>query len=154
MDVIIDYQLYIGDYRYSHKSIVLPKIVSIVNCTKNLPFAYEHNAAKRIPVDDLNDDENNDVMTSYLPDICDFIDREIQSGKKVVVHCQQGLSRSASVIVAYLMKYKHMPMTEAIELVRKKRCGALLFLNFEKCLRAWQKTIGQHNNEEALSSSY
>lgn len=40
---------------------------------------------------------------------------------KVLVHCLQGLSRSATLVLAFLIIKKGMSVTEAVELVRSKR---------------------------------
>lgn len=40
---------------------------------------------------------------------------------KVLVHCLQGLSRSATLVLAFLMIKKGMTVTEAVETVRSKR---------------------------------
>ena len=43
--------------------------------------------------------------------------------KRVLVFCYKGISRSATMVVAYLMRYKSMTKVEAITLVRNKRKG-------------------------------
>ena len=40
---------------------------------------------------------------------------------RIFVHCFRGISRSASLVLAYLMIYKKIPLPEAVTLVRKKR---------------------------------
>lgn len=40
---------------------------------------------------------------------------------KVLVHCKMGISRSASVVIAYAMKAFNMSLEEALALVKKKR---------------------------------
>lgn len=39
----------------------------------------------------------------------------------VYVHCQQGVSRSATVVLAYLMLYQNMSLMTAARAVREKR---------------------------------
>ncbi|KAL8202232.1 UNVERIFIED_CONTAM: Dual specificity phosphatase dupd1 [Gekko kuhli] len=43
-------------------------------------------------------------------------------GHKVLVHCAMGRSRSASLVLAYLMIYKNMTVVDAIDQVLKHRC--------------------------------
>jgi protein-tyrosine phosphatase len=40
---------------------------------------------------------------------------------KVFVHCHQGRSRSASIVLSYLMLYQGMTVQEAMKTVRLKR---------------------------------
>lgn len=37
------------------------------------------------------------------------------------VHCQQGVSRSATVVLAYLMLYHNLTLLDAVRAVRHKR---------------------------------
>ena len=45
-------------------------------------------------------DHNTDIAPDLMK-LCETIDNRIKSGKKVLIHCQQGASRSASLIIAY-----------------------------------------------------
>ncbi|XP_062406017.1 protein phosphatase Slingshot homolog 3 isoform X2 [Sardina pilchardus] len=50
-----------------------------------------------------------------------FINSARQSGQAVLVHCKMGVSRSASTVMAYLMKQQGMPLEEALAYVRDRR---------------------------------
>ena len=41
--------------------------------------------------------------------------------KSVLVHCHRGVSRSATVVIAYMMKCKNVGMIEAFNLVKLQR---------------------------------
>jgi len=45
-------------------------------------------------------DHNSEILDDLLP-LCELIDDRISQGKKVLVHCQLGASRSASLVIAY-----------------------------------------------------
>lgn len=45
-------------------------------------------------------DHNTDIAPDLMR-LCDTIDNRTKEGKKVLIHCQQGASRSASLIIAY-----------------------------------------------------
>lgn len=45
--------------------------------------------------------EHNTDISKELMGLCEIIDNRTKEGKKVLVHCQQGASRSASLIIAY-----------------------------------------------------
>lgn len=65
-------------------------------------------------------DHNTDVKDE-LWDLCQLIESRTNDGKKVLVHCQQGASRSATLIIAYGMYiHKDMSATEAYALAQSK----------------------------------
>lgn len=47
------------------------------------------------------DDTPDENILIRLPEACDFIQRAIDSGGKIFVHCMMGVSRSATVVCAY-----------------------------------------------------
>ncbi len=53
--------------------------------------------------------------------VLDKIHAYVSSGQHVLVHCQEGRSRSPSVVAGYLIKYQRMTDTAALELIRQKR---------------------------------
>jgi protein-tyrosine phosphatase len=40
---------------------------------------------------------------------------------KILIHCYMGVSRSATFMLAYMIKYKHLTLEEAIRLASEKR---------------------------------
>lgn len=57
-----------------------------------------------------------------LPEICDFIDAKRNNGAhSLLVHCTAGISRSATVVLAYLMWKHRQPLEAALEMVEKSR---------------------------------
>ncbi|MFQ6632687.1 hypothetical protein Gotur_008399 [Gossypium turneri] len=57
-----------------------------------------------------NEDSN---ISSIFEEVCDFIDHVEQTGGRVLVHCFEGKSRSATVVIAYLMLRKNLTLLEA-----------------------------------------
>ena len=57
------------------------------------------------------------IIRKALP----FVEDAIRKNKRVLVHCEQGVSRSVSVVVAYLMKSKSIPADEAVRTVKSFR---------------------------------
>ncbi|XP_059276736.1 phosphatidylglycerophosphate phosphatase PTPMT2-like [Lycium ferocissimum] len=56
----------------------------------------------------------------------DFIHRNACSGRTTYVHCKAGRGRSTTVVLCYLVEYKHMTPTAALEFVRSRRPRVLL----------------------------
>ncbi|MFK7824822.1 MAG: dual specificity protein phosphatase family protein [Oligoflexales bacterium] len=51
----------------------------------------------------------------------DFIHSQISRGRNVFVHCKSGKGRSATMVAAYLIKYRNLSADEAITLVHSQR---------------------------------
>ena len=65
-------------------------------------------------------DHNTNVVDDLLR-LCEIIDDRSRKGKKVLVHCQCGVSRSASLIVAYgLYKTPSLTVQEAYDAVKSR----------------------------------
>ncbi|KAA0061514.1 putative dual specificity protein phosphatase DSP8 [Cucumis melo var. makuwa] len=56
----------------------------------------------------------------------DFIHRNASSGKTTYVHCKAGRGRSTTIVLCYLVKYKHMTPSAALDYVRSRRPRVLL----------------------------
>ncbi|KAF5576990.1 tyrosine phosphatase [Fusarium pseudoanthophilum] len=58
-------------------------------------------------------DHNTDIAPDLM-ELCDVIDKRTKAGKRVLIHCQQGASRSASLIIAYgLFQKPHLTVNDA-----------------------------------------
>jgi protein-tyrosine phosphatase len=70
-----------------------------------------------------------------------------QVGRKksggILVHCIQGLNRSAAVVVAYLVGQKKLSLVEAVEMVASKRPGVLTNRGFLKQLLSFEESLYQ-----------
>merc|ERR1712183_160597 len=80
-------------------------------------------------------------IQSYFEECFRFIEENLKNDGRVVVHCQAGISRSPTIVMAYLMKKWECSWSVACNYVQKKRsCAAPNFsfigqlLNFESIL--------------------
>ncbi|KAB5522153.1 dual specificity phosphatase [Coniochaeta sp. 2T2.1] len=64
-----------------------------------------------VPCADMPDED----LLSKFPKLCDFIDHN------VLVHCNQGVSRSATVVAAYLMRKTGQSREACLEVMKRKR---------------------------------
>ena len=117
IDHIID-NIYLGDFRTADNIDMLRQynITHIINCAFNLPNRFpEQITYKRL---DLRD-EPDQPITERLEEAYQFIKEN--KDKNIFVHCVFGKSRSASVVIFYVMKEKKMNFQEAKNFVKNIR---------------------------------
>ncbi|KAK2959215.1 putative Dual specificity phosphatase, catalytic domain containing protein [Blattamonas nauphoetae] len=105
----------------------------------------------RIPLDD-SADEN---LLAALPTALRFITNAIRShGSKVLVHCQQGISRSTSIVIAYLMLTCRSTYSETLQHVCHRRTIARPNDSFSKQLKQFDKLLSKQegNIDEILDA--
>jgi len=69
---------------------------------------------------DLDDTADFDI-SGHFDRAVSFIEEAKLSASNVLVHCQQGISRSASMVIAYLIAKENMSLKDALALVKNKR---------------------------------
>jgi len=68
------------------------------------------------------DDAITENIKRYFETCIAFIQEALkQSGTKVMVHCKQGVSRSPTIVMAYLMKVKKYSANKAFDYMKLKR---------------------------------
>ncbi|KJA29843.1 hypothetical protein HYPSUDRAFT_126880 [Hypholoma sublateritium FD-334 SS-4] len=122
INAVIENRLYLGNIMAarSTRSLAENRITHILSvCTDPIPSEVPEAGIrhKRIAVEDV---DYADLLI-HLPAACDFIEQALNSGGVVLVHCVQGLSRSATVVAAYLMRSRRVNTTQALEMVRGAR---------------------------------
>ena len=68
----------------------------------------------------LRDVRSETIFTTFT-DSSEFISNALESGGKVLVHCVCGVSRSATLVAAYLIKEYGMNCNQAIDYIHSKR---------------------------------
>ncbi|ADO00516.1 hypothetical protein WIV_gp172 [Wiseana iridescent virus] len=63
----------------------------------------------------------NTNISLYFDRIADFIHRGLSEKGKIIVHCAMGISRSATCVIAYLIKFCGMDTLEAVKFLQQKR---------------------------------
>lgn len=94
-------------------------ITHILNVASLVPNYFPNKFIyKSIEVLDLPE---SDLVTSVFDEAFDFIHSCQASQGRVLVHCNAGISRSASVVIAYLIKTKGIGLDQALALVKAVR---------------------------------
>lgn len=60
-------------------------------------------------------------ILDILEECIEFIDSGVNNSTGVLIHCLVGISRSAAIVIGYLMNREKRPLEETLELVRKNR---------------------------------
>jgi len=117
---ILEY-LYVGGKNGMYQDI---KFGTIINCTPNLPCPNYCKHCIRIPVNNSTKDCNKFFNIITQTDVLQQVHSSIQNKHPVLIHCMEGMHRSCTLAVCYLMKYKNMSIKEAMVFVKSKRSVA------------------------------
>ena len=66
-------------------------------------------------------DSTEQNILQHFRDCFEFIRDALAARQGIMVHCQMGFSRSATVVIGYLMHAERLSYAQAFERVRKKR---------------------------------
>ncbi|KAG2465811.1 dual specificity protein phosphatase 4 [Polypterus senegalus] len=112
--------LYLGSAYHASRKDMLDAlgITALLNVSSNCPNHFEDvYQYKCIPVEDNHKAD----ISSWFIEAIEYIDSVKDSNGRVLVHCQAGISRSATICLAYLMKKKRVKLEEAFEFVKQRR---------------------------------
>jgi protein-tyrosine phosphatase len=119
MSLIIE-GLYLGDVSDSGNELLLKKlkINRILIVGQELAPKFKENY-KYLKIEAI--ETPNYEIKDYFEQTSDFIDDALAKKENVLVHCAVGMNRSATIVIAYLMKKYQMNLEETLEFVKDKR---------------------------------
>ena len=145
--LIVD-QLYLGNscnarnyYELENNKVGL--IINSSPCISNYfqnEFEYYN-----VKVEDISGADILCHLDNTVTKMHEFIENNPQ--KSVFVHCFMGSSRSATIIIAYLMKYHNYNLRDALNFVKEKREVVNLNQDFFKQLSEFDKTLNNKQEE-------
>ncbi|KAF9523155.1 protein-tyrosine phosphatase-like protein [Crepidotus variabilis] len=97
-------------------------------------------------------DDSSVDLKPHLEAVCAHIDKVLRSGKSVLVHCQQGVSRSAAIVIAYLIRNHGMSYDSAHALVKRKRACVKPNSGFVVALQEWEASFRRPNISRRFTS--
>ncbi|VEU19794.1 DEKNAAC100200 [Brettanomyces naardenensis] len=132
-DVIINVAQEIKDYSYQITSINL-------NSSKKIEYRF-------IPW------THSSRLVSDFPKLTQLIDESLAANKKVLIHCQCGISRSASLIMAYFMKVNRVDYNQAYNQLKQKAplISPNLSLIYE--LMEWGQYLKRNNENDTIDDT-
>jgi dual specificity MAP kinase phosphatase len=103
-------------------------VTHILNVTALLPLHFESDGIvyKRLPASD----SGSQNLKQYFMEAIEFIDNARAANGRVLVHCQAGVSRSPTIVIAYLIAKNRKNLSEAFSFVKDRRSIVAPNLNF------------------------
>lgn len=143
ISTVIEDFLYLGSGRDAGdaKQLESFQIAYILNVTQEWPFGNlvpKHIVCKRLLVKDII---SQTIVPQVLEEAIAYIEMAKQDKKRILVHCTLGKSRSASMILGFLMKEMKISLLEAYNYLKERR--ALIDPNdgFILQLLTWEKML-------------
>jgi len=83
-------------------------------------------------------DEENSLLFPYFPEITDWLINAIQNKQNSLVHCRHGVSRSATIVVAVIMKLLKQTLQTTLDQIKIKHPSADPNPGFYNQLALWK----------------
>uniref|UniRef100_A0A8C5IGI2 Dual specificity protein phosphatase n=2 Tax=Passeriformes TaxID=9126 RepID=A0A8C5IGI2_JUNHY len=111
-----------GDIASNRRELLQLRITHVLNAShcrwRGGADYYEGTGIRYLGIE-AHDSPSFDMSPYFYP-AADFIHQALNEGR-ILVHCAVGVSRSATLVLAYLMIRHHMPLVEAIKTVKDHR---------------------------------
>lgn len=138
--LILENQLYLGRGEQATNA----KIVSDLKLTHVINIGSEHASPFTDRIQYLNiklDDNPSSDLKIYFLKACQFLSDALSTGGRILVHCNLGVSRSSTIVIAYLMKSKQWTLKVAHDYVRDRRTCIRPNRGFLQQLSDWEQSI-------------
>jgi len=137
----IDYNIFLGDYTAANDINLLlnNNITDILVVGLELSKVFPKNFTyKQIHIDDYYQEN----IFKYFYDSINFIENY---KKNVYIHCYMGISRSSTIVIAYIMYKKKISFKEAFNFVKEKRNCVFPNVGFADQLILFEKYLKNNN---------
>lgn len=144
--------LYVGDIAsaYNRSELKQLGITHVLTAIAGVgPIFPNDFTYKNIPIRDVP----GESISVYFNQSIDYISKAINGGGKVFVHCVCGVSRSATLVAAYLMKEYGMSCDQAVKHLQRRRSCVEPNSGFKKQLADFQNAIQHEDIAEFMESS-
>jgi hypothetical protein len=139
--------IYLGSDFIARSKEILQKngITHIVNAARVACGNYFPNDFKYFTLN-LYDSPSQSIIGLFYK-VIKFMDEAIENGGNVFVHCYQGVSRSSSIVVAYLIWKEKLGCRSLLEDVKRRRPVSSPNAGFTVQLFRWEKILFQKSTE-------
>lgn len=136
----------------SNKQILKSNSISRILNVTNEASEYQHLDGftyHQIAVEDKH--EVN--MLECLPRAFSFIEEAKAANEKVLVHCHAGMSRSVTVVLAYLMKFEGFTLNNAYDFVKQKKSNISPNFSFMEQLVQFENSLRPSPSDSGIGSN-
>ncbi|KAF3909559.1 hypothetical protein AA313_de0205237 [Arthrobotrys entomopaga] len=147
MDKIGDTNLYIGGMFVMRRQDELQgkNITHVVSVLRGKldPKLFEPYATTGRHLHIEVDDDHDENLIEYFQTSNAFIDKAVQSGGNVFIHCAMGISRSSTIACAYLIYKRQIPPDVAIDIIRQTRPIVCPNIGFTQQLQLYYENLDE-----------
>ena len=147
--------LYLGNCIHSgnRKILIDLKITNIINVTRNMMDSQTIKNDKQLNVEYLRipitDSPNEQIETKFKGSAV-YIDKILADPRKrVLIHCQHGISRSSAILIAYLIWKRQWSYDETFKFVKNRRNTICPNKGFVMKLKDWSQSIRNRDTVES-----
>ena len=98
------------------------------------------------------DDASHEPIKSYFAESIEFIANKLHREERVLVHCRSGVSRSATIVVAFVVHHLKISVHDAFFLVRSKRPVIMPNLGFMDQLCEYEVEIDGNQGDPSIDT--
>ena len=133
--------LYLGDIGFAEDINNLRKlnIKAVLTVASKTYLSYEPFDIPDHKIIPAEDSEEFD-LSIFFKEAIEFLEKTLEK-TNVLTHCFAGVSRSSSIVIAFIMKLKKLTFEKALEFVRSRRNCVFPNEGFEKQLMVFEKQI-------------
>ena len=138
--------IFVGNYAFAlNKELLLKNnIKNILNCSKDCKCFYKKENIFNYLHLPLLDNMEEDPL-KYMDESNNFIEKSLNNKENILIHCGNGISRSATMLYLFLMVKKGYTLNNARFEVKRKRNFLCPNIHFQKILK--EKSIELYGEE-------
>jgi predicted protein tyrosine phosphatase len=145
---ILDDFVYLGSDVVAQNLALLQEngITHVINCAADYSADYHLDKGIKYLSLHLKDHVRENIESCFY-DAIDFINDAQQSGGRVYVHCVQGISRSTTIILSYMIFRQKTSLDDGLKFIRERRQIANPNMNFMAQLIWFHKRLHSESFE-------
>lgn len=143
----VEPSLFLGSM-YDALDVALVGKLSVTHTVNATRARLPANGVDRLDVP-IEDDPGEDIY-KHFSRVCSFTNAALCAGGRVLVHCEQGVSRSATLVAAFLVQSASIPAKEAMVRLKERRPMVCPNLGFLQALLEWEAQVLSQSEKSRL----